>query len=90
MFSSRGLRDTVCSSVGASLSQVQDEGQDDLQVRVMGGNEVLMLSWFSRNKDKVTALVDTGAKFTLILANPQKFSDPFSTIDGYRWQMFMV
>lgn len=41
-------------------------------------------------KQKVTALVDTGAEYTLIHGNPQKFSGLLSAIDGYGGQTVMV
>lgn len=41
-------------------------------------------------KQKVTTLVDTGAEYTLIYGNPQKFSGPLSAIDGYGGQTVMV
>lgn len=62
-------------------------------MRAIGGDQrpqvELAIHWSSRNKQKVTALVDTGAKLTLIRSNPQ-VSGPLSTIDGCRGEMVMV
>ena len=64
------------------MPQVKDKSQDCLQVRATGGDQrpqvELCIPWFSRNKQEVMALVDTGAEFTLVHGNPQKFSGPLS------------
>ena len=63
-------------------------------MRTIGGDwrprNELTINWASRNEQKVMVLVDMEAKCTLIHGNPQKFSCPLSTINGYREETVMV
>ena len=63
-------------------------------MRAVGGNwrphVELTIRWYPRNKQKVTALIDTWAEYTLIPGKLQEFSGPFSAIDGFQGQLVKV
>lgn len=50
---------------------------------------MLTIHWSPRYKQEM-ALLDTGAKCTLIHDQPQRCSGPLSTDDGYRRQTLMI
>lgn len=66
---------------------IQDTDQDCLQVRAVGGDQnphiKLTMHWFSRNKQRVTSLLNTKSECTLIQGNPQEVPAPLSVIASY-------
>ena len=53
----------------------------------MGGDwrlhVILAIHWYPTNVQRVLALVDMGAEYTLLHRNPEKFPGPEVSIDGY-------